>query len=769
MQLLILGVLVSWPELPIARDSHAVAGTVWIRAGDRAVGAGWVVDVKQRWILTARHVVADRERVEIFFHDHVDGRPITQRDHYLAKRDELRKRGRLTTGHVVKSREGADLALVRVDALPKDAVALRLATRLARFGDPCFLIGHRHDAELLWNRTDGHVRQLGKLSDGYFWAGKKLSAKVPVLLIQAPIELGESGTALLNQSGHVIGLVSAVSNRTPGLGIAIDLAEIRGLLAEARQDNRVVTDTSGVEKRADVAALRTSSVWVRPKATEGRAAGVLIDRKRGLILTTASAVGGDDVVDVVAPKRDRDRIVAEATEYRDLLGLRLTGHCVQGVVLARDSIRDLALIELDRVPDGLDSIPLAASAKMGDRVSALSHPTAEELLWLFAAGSVRSVGRVTLRRDGADQSTQVTASLLQLPHQGSASGGPVVNERGELVGVLASREGARQELAYAATPNEIREMLKSARPLCKPESAAEWHARALYLEHRGRGVAALAAHAEAAALAPKDSLILAARARALAEGGQADSARKAIEHVAALMERHPEADAELARAYAALAQRDKAVDLVQSALKRNSKLADALVTRAGLTSGRDALGDLEEALFLDPKCARAYRLRAERHDPKDPGYRQKALADLNRAIELSPYETAARTRRAGLFLQTKEFKKAVADMNRLTELQPMHVDHWLGLADAQFLAGDRSASARSLAAVMRCDRSRMSEVFKSIQGNARRLEEDNSADIQRIAEWYATGLTEALPWLPDANRRVVEKAMSEAGMETDDA
>jgi S1-C subfamily serine protease len=764
-----LGLLASWPVLPIAPESAAVAATVWIRAGDRAVGAGWVVDVKQRWILTARHVVADRERVEVFYLDHLDGRPITHRDHYLKNRDELRKRGRIATGRVVKSRDVADLALIRVDEMPKDAVELRLAARPAQFGDPCFLVGHRHDAELLWNRTDGRVRQLGRLSDGYFWAGKKLGANVPVLLIQAPIELGESGAALLNEAGDVIGLVSAVSNRTPGLAIAIDLKEILGLLAEARQDNQFVSDTSGVEKRADVAALRTSSVWVRPKATEGRAAGVLIDRKRGLILTTASAVGGDDVVDVVAPKRDRGRIVAEAAEYRDLLGLRLSGHCVQGVVLTRDPIRDLALIELDRVPDGLDSIPLGASVKLGDRVSALSHPTAEELLWLFVAGSVRSVGKVTLRRDGGDDSVKVITSMLQLPHQGSASGGPVVNERGELIGVLASREGARQELAYAATPDEIREMLKSARPLCKPESATEWHARALYLEHRGRGVAALAAHAEGAALAAKDSLILAARARALAEGGHADLARKAIERAAAFTERMPEADAELARACAALTQRDKAAEHVQFALKRNPKLADALVTRAGLTSGRDALADLEEALFLDPKCVRAYRLRAERHDPKDPEYRQKALADLNRAIELSPYETAARARRAGLFVDAKEFKKAVADWSRLTELQPMQADHWLGLADAQFLAGDRSASTRSLAAVVRVDPGRMSEVFKAIQGNARRLEEDNSADVQRIADWYATGLREVSPWLPNPNRRAVERAMSEAGMETDDA
>src|SRR3954449_10052952 len=33
-----------------------VGSTVWVRAGDRATGTGWVVDADRRWIVTARHV-----------------------------------------------------------------------------------------------------------------------------------------------------------------------------------------------------------------------------------------------------------------------------------------------------------------------------------------------------------------------------------------------------------------------------------------------------------------------------------------------------------------------------------------------------------------------------------------------------------------------------------------------------------------------------------------------------------------------------------------
>lgn len=531
---------------PIAESIESIPAraTVWIRAGDRAVGTGWVVDRERRWIVTARHVLADRESAEVFFQDRREGRAVADRDYYLSERADLANRKRLEVGKLVAKNDNADLAILAVERIPGDVPSLTLATDGAQPGTACFSIGHRHDSELLWCRTTGSVRQVGRLGEGYFSFGKKIGVDVPILFVQSPIEAGESGSALLNQAGRVIGVVSAVANRTPGLAFAIDVSSIRRLLGEARGEAPRATKDAKPEKRADVQAALHATVWVRPQATEGRAAGVLMNREHRLLLTTVSAVGKDDIVDIVAPKWDGERLVAESSEYRDLLGLRLSGHCVQGVVLARDLVRDIAVIELDQVPESLKAIPLAAGLKVGETVLAISHPVGEELLWLHAAGSVRSIGKVTLQRDLGDKAAKVETSLLQLPRQGGSAGGPVVNERGELVGIVATRDGSRQDLAYAACGDEVRVVIKASRSLWKPESSAELQARTDFLNRHGRGSRVRSGHppesleelTRAIELAPYDAELRVGRAT---QHLRAKEYKKAVADFSRLIELEP--------------------------------------------------------------------------------------------------------------------------------------------------------------------------------------------------------------------------------------
>jgi len=141
-----------------------VRATVWVRAGDRATGTGWVVDVDRRWVVTARHVVGDRDTVEVDFIDH----PITDRRHYVADHADLRRRGLTAVGRVIRRHDNADLALLELDRLPAGVPALTPAAGSARPGDGSSSVGHRHDIDLLWTRTTGRVRQVGRLPDGYF-------------------------------------------------------------------------------------------------------------------------------------------------------------------------------------------------------------------------------------------------------------------------------------------------------------------------------------------------------------------------------------------------------------------------------------------------------------------------------------------------------------------------------------------------------------------------------------------------------------------------
>ncbi len=763
-----------------AIESAPGRATVWIRAGGKAVGTGWVVDKDRGWIVTARHVLADQEQAEIFFQDRHDGRPIANRNHYLSERADLRKRGRLVIGKVVAKNDNADVAVLQVVRVPKDTPSLSLSRRRAEPGCSCYSIGHRYDSELLWIRTTGTLRQLGKLKAGYFWSGNRIGVDVPLLLVQSPIEAGESGSAVLDGTGHVVGIVSAVSNRTAGLAFAVDCSVIGKLLAELRGQNLPAPVRRSADPRPDVTAALHATVWVRPRATDGRAGGVLIDGDRRLVLTTATAVGKEDIVDIVVPKWEGDRLVAEASAYQDILGLRLSGHCITGVVLARDVVRDLALVQLDdlvrhryalyaskRAPETLRAIPLASNLRIGDHVSAVSHPAGEELLWLYSQGTVRSLGRVTLRRDGSDESKRVTASLLQLPHEGSSSGGPVVNEKGQLVGVLAAREGSRQEMGYAATPDEIRQMLKDCRWVTDPVTNRECFRRAKYLSGHGRGWLARCGVEFKTLAGPSDTVIAAYFAKLYAQFGEQYRAEQLRLRILTDLKPSPEAKALLADASLLLGEKDRAKSLVDEALRANPKLPSALVLRAELKPGKQAWADVETALTLDPQLAHGYVVRASLRDPSDPDCKQKVLADLSRAVELEPYDCDIRTRRAAARIADKQYKKAVSDCTRLKEIEPLNPRWRMELANASFLAGDRRAASQQYKAAVRIKFQYLLKVLQAVRQNGKDLQDDNPSDFERVGDWYIMALRELLPIMSGEQKDLFKEMLSQAENQTD--
>ncbi|HEX3146969.1 MAG TPA: tetratricopeptide repeat-containing serine protease family protein [Gemmataceae bacterium] len=723
-----------------------VRATVWIRAGDNSVGTGWVVNAERRWMVTARHVIGDRSAVDVYFPDFQFPFLRNDRLHYLANRADLKKRGLIATGRVLFHRDAHDLTLLELDQIPAGVPALRLAECPPRVGDECHSIGHRHDADVMWNRTDGYVRQSGSLPDGYFWAGKRLGAGVPILFLQLPIESGDSGSAVLNARGEVIGVISAVINPLPELAIAIDL---HGLLAEARKDGSSNCQSKDAPTRVDADALARATVWVRPQATGSRAAGALIDIGRGLVLTSATAVGSEQIVDVVVPKRRIRGIVAEADEYRDLLGLRLDGHCVSGVVLARDRARDLALVELDSVPEEIEGLRIAAAdPHMGNHVAAMGHPTGIDALWLYAAGSVRSIGQIALARDGTEDLPKVNTTLLQLPHQGSACGGPVVNEGGELIGILAARESPRQDLAYAATPTELRAFLASIDAIWQPKKAADWQARGRFMLNAGRLDKARDAFKTAVTMAPRDREVRSGYAAVLLKLWEKTAAMEAVDQAIELNP-GPNGLAELAGILWQLDETKRAVELVANALDRDPKCAAALVFRARLRSRKQAMDDIAEALFISPNYAPAFAARAGMRDLTDNDGRRDAIADWSRFLELRPIDLNGLRARASLFETIREPKKAVADWSRVTELEPLRMENWISLARARFAAGDRNGGADALVAAVRVQPDRANDVFRVVRDLASQLAADNPADTQRVLDWCSLAVTKLAGWLPN--------------------
>ena len=426
---------------------------VYLRADPDGVGTGWVVDAEKKRILTCRHVVGEQTKLEVFFPTFRDGRLLADASDYLGRRAKLREAGALVTGKVIRTSDELDLALIEVPSLPAGTRALPLADNRVSLGQSVRSIGQRSDVDTLWNSTTGTVRQSGRLTDGYYWQGKKLAGDLPSLVLQSPIEEGDSGGPVLNERGEVVGMISALRRRVPLAAVGPDTTAIRIFLERVE---------SPAKREVGIAdAIARNTVWFRPSATDVRCAGVVIDRERRYVLTSAAGVGPFDRIGMAFPVLGKSgEIVGEASAYKDGIELHLAKRWHTGTVLHRDVRRDLALVKLDSLPDGVNGLSLGvADPAITDRAIAFSHPTGLEFAFAASSGTLRQRGHVALARAGTFPKPEV--NLFQLPATGTSPGGPICNERGQLLGVQAAKDAPLQQ-AYAASLAEVRTFLDEA-------------------------------------------------------------------------------------------------------------------------------------------------------------------------------------------------------------------------------------------------------------------------------------------------------------------
>ena len=350
---------------------------------------------------------------------------------------------------MIVTSDALDLAVVELESLPPGVTAVPLAATPVRPGDRLTLVGHRADLDSLWNVTTGVARAVGPLADGYPWQGRTLAAGADGFVLQAATAEGDSGGPVLSARGELAGVCGAVRRDCPLAAVCLSAAAVRQVLAVLPPGDEPDPPLGMVER------LLRATVWVRPTATDVRRAGVLMSPD--MVLTNATGLAVGDGVGVALPIVERGRVAADRRRYADPAALHAAGRWRAGTVVAVDTARDLAALRLNRPI--IDASPLAITStelRPGEAVHAVSHPGGLELAWVYAAGAVRQVGPVRL---ALGDTLAVSAVVYQLPAQAGSPGGPVVNARGELVGVLSAREGA-QLVGYAASPAEVTAFLR---------------------------------------------------------------------------------------------------------------------------------------------------------------------------------------------------------------------------------------------------------------------------------------------------------------------
>jgi hypothetical protein len=194
--------------------------------------------------------------------------------------------------------------------------------------------------------------------------------------------------------------------------------------------------------------------------------GWLVDREQRLIVTNYHVVSRGVKASIQFPVF-RNNVVVHDHDYYDQRVM--TGQSAAARVLLRHKRTDLAILQLDSIPDWVKPLKLAPAApKPNDKVHSvgnsgrgkhnsyfdhtprLVHGVSKEK---WSHGLIPDAGGAYTTQDL--EAMVVVSKSLSFPGD---SGGPLVNEKGELVGMLCS--GSKTDSLFIEV-GEVREMLTS--------------------------------------------------------------------------------------------------------------------------------------------------------------------------------------------------------------------------------------------------------------------------------------------------------------------
>ncbi len=217
--------------------------------------------------------------------------------------------------------------------------------------------------------------------------------------------------------------------------------------------------------------LLKSTAWVIVPLVEngvlrGAMSGTagMIDMDKRLMVTNWHVVMESEDVLVVFPQYDNNKaLIPERDRYRAILNnpRLLNKSYFVAKVLIRDKKKDLALLQLPKIPPGVSALPLAKEPPTpGRTVYSLGNPGASGALWVFTKGEVRQVYNKKWHVQLTEtEIAEMEARIIETssPTNHGDSGGPLISDRGEMVGVT---QGGAVDAAQISTFVEISEVKK---------------------------------------------------------------------------------------------------------------------------------------------------------------------------------------------------------------------------------------------------------------------------------------------------------------------
>ncbi len=162
-----------------------------------------------------------------------------------------------------------DLALLKIDARSMPAIRLG-SSRQLRIGDVVLAIGNPYG--LTKSVTQGIVSATGR-------AALELATFEDFIQTDAAINAGNSGGALVNTTGELVGINTAILTQdvaTEGIGFAIPVDLVRGVVEELKQHGRVIRGYLGL---------------IPDDLTDGQRAQIGLDTNGGILIEEVFAGG----------------------------------------------------------------------------------------------------------------------------------------------------------------------------------------------------------------------------------------------------------------------------------------------------------------------------------------------------------------------------------------------------------------------------------------------------------------------------------------------
>lgn len=408
-----------------------------------------------------------------------------------------------------------------------------------------------------------------------------------------------------------------------------------------------------------------SVCWIRGQARKDggylMGTGWVVDAQRKLIITNEHVVANSESVLVSFPEHENGHLVVEPKAYTN------GSQSIGGTVLMVDSKRDLALIQLEKLPTTATSLTMVTEEpENGDELFTIAGlPEGSEGLWIMTVGHVR----LSYRRSHANAAVCRVVETDLATNKGN-SGGAVFNMRGEVVSVFEGFSTNARLVTMTISASEVRDFISENETLITPATAEAFTARGQKHHDTNRLTLANADYAQALRMDPK-------YAPAHTGQGWLFFIRKDFQTAKSIFESSLELDSENASAYNGLGcslcemqQYPESIEAFTNAIRRTPTDA-AIYRNRGVSHGwmksyDSAVADLGQAINLNDKVDEYYQLRA--NHLRDLKRYQEACDDLAKALKLAPEKSDLWSSFGYALQESNQLNDAVIALGRSLEL-----------------------------------------------------------------------------------------------------